>query len=90
MSKSNNKVTDSLLTPFEYTRILQFRAKRLALGDPPKIKWPYPFDPIAITKAEIDQQIIPVILIRKIPDNSYVEGYREELWDIKNMDVRDC
>ncbi len=85
------KVTDAVLTPYEYTRLLQCRAKQISFGMELKVEWENkPYDPIAIAKYEIEQRVVPLLVVRKIPDASKVSGFREEVWNIKDMDIRDC
>ena len=84
-----DKVTDAVTTPYEYSAIIYKRALMLMMGEPSKLKWDGPYDPIGIAKKEVEDGIIPVTLTRKIPDGSYDMGYREETWDIKELNIRD-
>lgn len=86
-SKTPSK-TDNVLTPYEYARWLSGRAKQIAAGMPPYIKWDGPFDPIAIAKKEIEQRAGSLVIVRKIPDGSK-QGYTEEIIELKNVDIRD-
>jgi len=86
----DDKVTDSTMTPNEYIRLIACRARQLKVGVKPVIKWTERFDPIAIAKEEINQRVIPLVIIRKIPDNRHTRGFREEIWEVKDMDIRDC
>ena len=88
-AKKKGKVTDDMLTIYEYTALISYRAKRLRVGDPARVKWDHRFDPIAIAKCELEQRTIPVLLIRKIPDTAMQCGYREEVWNVTHMRVRD-
>ena len=86
--KSSN-VTDNVLTPYEYARLLSAEAKLLAAGYPPSVEWDGPFDPIAIAKKKIEQRVGSLVIIRRIPDASKPHGFREEVHDLKTMDIRD-
>jgi DNA-directed RNA polymerase subunit K/omega len=88
--KKSNKVTEPYMTQYEYARILGFRATQIKLGYPPKIEYEGPFDPIYITKLEIESRVAPVVIIRHIPDSSQPSGFRKEIWDLKDMHIRDC
>jgi DNA-directed RNA polymerase subunit K/omega len=86
--KKCEKLTDNVITPYEYARLLSAKAKQIAAGMPPSVKWDGPFDPIAIAKKEIEQRAGSLVIIRKIPDGS-VQGFKEEVWDLKHLDIRD-
>lgn len=63
------------LTKFEKARIIGLRALELSLGAPPLI----PVDQnggrmgtIEIAKREVEKKILPLIIGRRMPDNTYV------------------
>lgn len=87
--EKSSKVTDNVTTPYEYARLLSAQAKLIAYGQPPLIEWDGPFDPIAIAKLQIEQRLGSLVIVRKIPDASKPGLYREEIHDIRNMDIRD-
>jgi len=87
--KRSKKVTDNLLTPYEYAKILSRRATELRMGYEPAIEWNGSYDPIAIAKREIELRVVPLVVIRKIPNLKNSSGYKEEIWDLKNLDIRD-
>ena len=78
-----DKVTDNTMTPSEYVRMVGLRATQLKFGKKPVIEWKGAFDPIAIAKSEIKQRVLPMAIVRKIP------GSRDEIWNIKDMNIRD-
>ena len=84
-----SKVTDNVLTPYEYARLLSAMAKLLAAGFPPQVEWDGPFDAIAIAKKQIEQRVGTLVVVRRIPDLSKPGGFREEVWDLKSLDIRD-
>lgn len=88
-SKKHTKVTDPLMTPFEYSKLLSSRAYQISQGFPLKVEWNGPYDPINIAKYEIEQRVCPFIIERRIPDASRDCGYRIEEWSLKEMDIRD-
>ena len=82
-------VTDNTITPSEYIRMVSLRAKHLKLGKTPLIEWKGAFDPIAIAKSEIKQRVLPMAIVRKIPDCTSETGFRDEIWNIKDLNIRD-
>lgn len=87
--KHDTRVTDATMTPNEYARLLSHRARQLKTGATPTIDWDGRFDPIAIAKEEISQRRIPLVIIRKIPDAKNETGFRDEIWDVKELNIRD-
>lgn len=83
------KVTDANMTPNEYIQLLACRAQQLKYGAPPKVEWEQPFDPILIAKNEIRQRLIPLEIVRKIPDSFEPSGFRDEIWSVADMNIRD-
>ena len=53
------------------------------------IEWDGPYDPIAIAKREIELRVVPLVVVRRIPDLKSPLGYKEEIWELKNLDIRD-
>jgi DNA-directed RNA polymerase subunit K/omega len=88
-SDTKPKVTDAMLTQYEYSALLSTRARQIATGSPIKVKWNNPFNPIEIAKLEIEQRVVPLTIIRKIPDSNESLGYYEEKWNIRELDIRD-
>jgi DNA-directed RNA polymerase subunit K/omega len=88
-TKLDDKVTDPVLNQYEYARLLSCRSKQLSLGFSYEVEWNEPFDPIKIARHEIEQRVVPLFIERKIPDASEPNGYRIEIWDLKDMDIRD-
>ena len=87
--KKHKKLTDNLITPYEYTRLMIRRAKELEMGYKPMIEWNGSYDPIAIAKCEIELRVVPLVVVRRIPDLKNPLGYKEEIWELKNLDIRD-
>lgn len=86
------KILDDWITPYEYSRLVGCRAKQLSCGYPPKVEWVGVHNPILIAKKEIEQRVIPLILLRKIQDSEAIDGsgYITEAWDVREMNIRDC
>lgn len=85
----STKLTDNLITPYEYARLLMHRATELKLGYKPMIEWNDSYDPIAIAKREIELRVVPLVVVRRIPDLKSGLGYKEEIWELKNLNIRD-
>jgi DNA-directed RNA polymerase subunit K/omega len=77
------------MTQYEYTRLLECRAKQIAAGMPYFIEWADVFDPIAIAKQEIIERKTNLIIVRKMPDLTQPSGFRDEIWDPKDMNIYD-
>jgi len=88
-NKKSKKLTDNLITPYEYAKLLIRRATELKMGYKPAIEWDGPYDPIAIAKREIELRVVPLVIVRNIPDLKSPSGYKEEIWELKNLDIRD-
>ena len=84
-----DKITDNTMTPHEYTRLVGLRAEQLKMGKKPVINWAGDFDPISIAKSEVKQRVVPIVIIRKIPDCNSKTGFRDEIWNPKDMNIRD-
>ena len=83
------KVTDNIITQYEYARLLMCRANQLKVGMTPLIEWTKAFDPIAIAKEEIIQGKCDLVIVRSIPDASTSSGFRYEVWNPNEMSIRD-
>ena len=89
--KSLKRVSDSTMTQYEYAKLLSVRARQLQLGMEPKITVDSnaPYNPIEIAKQEISDRVIPLVIVRKIPDYKNKDKFREETWNIKELNIRD-
>lgn len=81
------KLTDNSITPYEYSRLLSALATMISAGMPYSVEWTGSFDPIAIAKKVIEQRSGSLVIIRKIPGGPH--GPTEEIWDLKNLNIRD-
>jgi DNA-directed RNA polymerase subunit K/omega len=88
-SKTNVQLTDSLLTPYEYAKILSERAREIRVGSPYNVEWAGNFDPIAIAMEEIKQKKLDRIIERSIPDGTCPSGFRIESLNLQDVSVRD-
>lgn len=80
LSKDNNHKTQPFLTQFEKTRILGFRTNQLAQGARPFVPVPkHITNPLDIAKLELEQQRLPFIIKRPLPDGSF------EYWRLRDL-----
>ncbi len=79
-AKDPNHKTQPFLTQFEKTRILGFRTNQIAQGARPFVPVPkHVTKPIDIAKLELEQQRLPFILKRPLPDGSF------EYWRLRDL-----
>lgn len=65
---AKNRITKPFMTQYEYVRILGDRAKALSLGAKPMIKNVDKLNCKEIAKLEIKKGMIPLIIIRELPN----------------------
>jgi DNA-directed RNA polymerase subunit K/omega len=78
---ASEHITKDFLTKYERVRILGERARQLASGAKPMIKYTEKLDPIAIAKAELEQKVLPFIIERKLPNGSI------ERWNVRDLKI---
>lgn len=79
-AKDPNHKTQPFLTQFEKTRILGFRTNQIAQGARPFVPVPkHITKPLDIAKLELEQQRLPFILKRPLPDGSF------EYWRLRDL-----
>lgn len=77
--KSEDRVTKPILFEFERVRILGERATQLSMGAKPMIKNVDNLDPKTIAKMELENKVIPLIIIRELPNGTM------EKWKISEL-----
>lgn len=77
--KSEDRVTKPILFEFERVRILGERATQLSMGAKPMIKNVENLDPKTIAKMELENKVIPLIIIRELPNRAM------EKWKISEL-----
>ena len=87
----SKRITDPTMTQNEYTKLLLTRAKQIQLGEKPLIDIEHNHNNYAIesAKREINQRVIPFVIVRKLYDGKKESGYREEIWNIRELNIRD-
>jgi DNA-directed RNA polymerase I, II, and III subunit RPABC2 len=71
--------TSKYMTKYEKSRILGTRALQISSGSPIMIDYKTETDPLRIALMELRQGKIPMVIRRKLPDNSH------EDWVISDM-----
>ena len=77
--KPEERITKPFLFEFERVRILGERARQLSLGAKPMLKNIENFDPKVIAKMELNNKVIPLIILRELPDG------RIEKWKVSEL-----
>jgi DNA-directed RNA polymerase subunit K/omega len=78
---NEKRITKNYMTVYERVRLLGERAKQLSLGAKPLIKGADNMDPKVVAKMELEQKIIPLIIIRTLPN-----GLREK-WKVSELKI---
>jgi DNA-directed RNA polymerases I, II, and III subunit RPABC2 len=77
----SERVTTAYLTKYERARILGTRALQISMNAPVLVNLEGETDPLTIAQKELRERVIPLIIRRTLPDNTY------EDWHIKELDV---
>jgi DNA-directed RNA polymerase subunit K/omega len=73
--KNSERKTKPFLFDFERVRLLGERARQLALGAKPMIKNIEDMDPKVVAKLELEKRMIPLIILRELP-NGLIEKWK--------------
>jgi DNA-directed RNA polymerase subunit K/omega len=74
-------MTKNYLTIYERVRILGERAKQLSLGAKALIKGAENLDPKVVARMELEKKIIPLIIIRTLPNG------QKEKWKVSELEI---
>lgn len=77
----DERITLNKLTKYEMVRILGIRAQQIASNAPTLVKNIEGKSPVQIAIFELQNKMMPFIIRRNLPNNTY------ELWKIKELDV---
>lgn len=72
---NSERLTKKILFNYERVRILGERAKQLSLGAKPMLKNVDNLDPKLIAKLELENKVIPLIILRELP-NGKIEKWK--------------
>jgi len=73
------RITKPFLTKFEYARLISIRSTQIANGAKSLLLNPHNLTPIEVAKIELENKLIPLIIKRNLPNNTY------ELWHINEL-----
>jgi DNA-directed RNA polymerase subunit K/omega len=77
----SKRMTKNYLTIYERVRILGERAKQLSLGAKALIKGAENMDPKLVARMELEKKIIPLIIIRTLPNG------QKEKWKVSELEI---
>ncbi|ORC76165.1 DNA-directed RNA polymerase subunit [Trypanosoma theileri] len=76
-----DRVTAPVLTKYERARILGTRALQISMNAPVLVALEGETDPLTIAQKELREGVIPLVIRRVLPDNTY------EDWRIAELDI---
>lgn len=76
---NNERMTKKILFNYERVRLLGERARQLSLGAKPMLKNVDKLDPKTIAKLELEHKVIPLIILRELPNG------RIEKWKVSEL-----
>lgn len=82
----SKRKTSNFMTRYEYTKLISARAVQISNGGErgtPLVKIEGVFDPIEIAKAELKERVIPLKIVRNLPDGTVEE------FSIDEINIRD-
>jgi DNA-directed RNA polymerase subunit K/omega len=77
----SKRITKKYMTIYERVRVLGERAKQLSLGAKPLIKGAENLDPKTVAKMELEKKVIPLIIIRTLPNG------QKEKWRVSELEI---
>lgn len=87
--KKNGRMTKPFLEKYEVVKLLAVRSKQIAQGAKPMIKNCYNMSHKEIAKEELKLKVMPLILVRPIPNSEPEKWYLRELDYSKIMSMID-
>jgi DNA-directed RNA polymerase subunit K/omega len=81
--EGDDRITDPIMTKYEYVRIIGNRAKQIAMGSKKFVKNVGNLDSKEIAISELRHKMIPYKIKRPLPNNRY------EVWTIKELQIPD-
>jgi DNA-directed RNA polymerase subunit K/omega len=79
--ESSKRITDPILYMFERVRLLAIRSKQLSRGAKPMILNVENFTPKEIAKKELEEKVIPIIIVRTLPNG------KKEHWKLNELEI---
>lgn len=78
-TESQKRFTSPIMTKFERAKILGIRAQQISMSAPIMVEYGDETDPVEIAKKELKEKKTPLIVLRRLPDNTY------EKWAVKDL-----
>ena len=79
--KEEERITDPIMTKYEFVRILGFRTKQITLGSKILLKNVKHLEIPEIARLELKNKMIPLKIKRPLPNNKY------EIWKISELEI---
>jgi DNA-directed RNA polymerases I, II, and III subunit RPABC2 len=73
------RFTSPILTKFERAKILGVRAQQISMSAPIMVEYGDETDSVEIARKELKEKKIPLIVLRRLPDNTY------EKWAVRDL-----
>eukprot|EP00913_Durusdinium_trenchii_P006828 g6419.t1 len=83
MAAEGPRKTTPYLTKYERARILGARALQISMNAPVMVTLEGETDPLLIAEKELIQRVIPFVIRRFLPDNTYEDWKVSELLDLE-------
>ncbi|EHY66038.1 DNA-directed RNA polymerases I, II, and III subunit RPABC2 [Nematocida ausubeli] len=77
--EAEKRYTSPIMTKFERAKILGIRAQQISMSAPIMVEYGDETDPVEIAKKELKEKKTPLIVLRRLPDNTY------EKWAVKDL-----
>lgn len=77
--EAERRFTSPIMTKFERAKILGVRAQQISMSAPIMVEYGDETDPVEIAKKELKEKKTPLIVLRRLPDNTY------EKWSVKDL-----
>ncbi|KAH9385656.1 DNA-directed RNA polymerases I, II, and III subunit RPABC2 [Nematocida major] len=77
--EAEKRFTSPIMTKFERAKILGIRAQQISMSAPIMVEYGDETDPVEIAKKELKEKKTPLIVLRRLPDNTY------EKWAVKDL-----
>lgn len=78
-TEAQKRFTSPIMTKFERAKILGIRAQQISMSAPIMVEYGDETDPVEIAKKELKEKKTPLIVLRRLPDNTY------EKWAVKDL-----
>lgn len=77
--EAERRFTSPIMTKFERAKILGIRAQQISMSAPIMVEYGNETDPVEIAKKELKEKKTPLVVLRRLPDNTY------EKWAVKDL-----